>query len=612
MKKIFITIIASSMIGIVFAQVPTQDPYPNIPIVAVNVNQYNFYIDSVSNLNEQQRPFGSVNNNTNPPTALSLAGISSGVHQLYAKVTDVNGKPSILAIGNFYMEGDNLYQNAPPAANNMDKYSFYIDSVSTINEQSQTFLATNNNTAAPSAISLTGVNSGVHQLYAKVTDFTGKPSIINVGNFYMNGDNLYQNAPSAATNINRYSFYIDSVSSVNEQPFSFSVTNNNTSPPPPISLAGVASGVHQLYTKVTDINGIPSITNIGNFYMGGDNLYQNAPTPAVNINRYEFYVDSVTNVNIQPLSFATGLNNVTPTTNIDLTGVIPGVHNLYARVFDVNNIPSIVNLGSFSMDQNFKYQNAPAAAPTVANMEYYVDTDPGYGLGSPIALAANTNVVITNLPVTIPTTLGLGMHIFHIRSKQNPWSIDEAISFNVGGVVPNTWSFITAKLQAAQTLVTWGTEQEVNSLKFDVERSVNGIQFIKIGEQQAAGNSSSLKTYNFIDTKPETGFNYYRIKQIDVDGSVHYSTIVKVLHTKNIKEAFIAPNPVVDVINLVEPIATNINTLEVYDSKGTLVLRKVVNSSVQLYSLPVTNLPTGKYVLKINYDKSTKSIVFVK
>jgi Secretion system C-terminal sorting domain len=219
---------------------------------------------------------------------------------------------------------------------------------------------------------------------------------------------------------------------------------------------------------------------------------------------------------------------------------------------------------------------------------------------------------LTNVPITIPSNLSIGIHNFHIRSKQNPWSIDNAKTFNVGGVVPNTWSFITAKLQAAQILVTWGTEQEVNSLKFDVERSVNGIQFNKIGEQQAAGNSSTLKTYSFVDTKPETGFNYYRVKQIDVDGSVHYSAIVKVLHTQNIKEAFIAPNPVVDVVNLVEPIATNINTLEVYDSKGTLVLRKVVNSAVQLYSLPVTNLPTGKYVLKINYGKRTKSLVFVK
>jgi Secretion system C-terminal sorting domain len=255
---------------------------------------------------------------------------------------------------------------------------------------------------------------------------------------------------------------------------------------------------------------------------------------------------------------------------------------------------------------------AAAAPPNTCNLEYFIDNDPGFGNGTPIAVTPNTNLQLTNVPITIPSNLSIGIHNFHIRSKQNPWSIDNAKTFNVGGVVPNTWSYITAKLQDAQTLISWGTEQEINSLKFDVERSVNGIQFIKIGEQQAAGNSSTLINYNFIDTKPETGFNYYRVKQIDVDGSVHYSAIVKVLYTQNIKEAFIAPNPVVDVINLVEPIAVNINSIEIFDSRGAVVLRKNINSKVQLYSLQVATLSKGNYVVKINYEKSTKSLVFVK
>jgi Secretion system C-terminal sorting domain len=614
MKKIFITIVASSMFGSVYAQQPTQDPYPDAPAAAVNINQYALYIDSVSNVNEQLKPFAATNNNTVAPTAISLTGVISGVHQLYVKVTDINGKPSIFNIGNFYMEGDNLYQNAPPTATNINKYSFYIDSVSNLNEQAQSFAATNNNTVAPSPVSLTGVVSGVHQLYAKVTDVAGKPSIIAVGNFYMQGDNLYQNAPALATNVNKYSFYIDSVSNVNEQPVSFTATNNYTVAPPPISLTGVISGVHQLYAKVTDLNGKPSIMNVGNFYMEGDNLYQNAPPAAVNINRYEFYVDSVTNVNIQPLSFAAGLNNVTPSTSIDLAGVIPGVHYLYARVFDVNNKPSIVNLGSFLMDLIYRYPNAPIAAPPIANMEYFLDNDPGYGLGTPITVSGtSTNEQLTNVVINFPGGFPAGVHYIHIRSKQNPWSIDNVVPFTTTGtVVPLTWQFVKAQLVSNTTLVSWATSQEINTSKFEIEHSADGTSFVKIGEVGAAGNSSTVSNYNFTHIKPVTGFNYYRIKQIDADGSFKYSVIVKVLNRNDINQTIIAPNPVVDVLNIVEPYTTFISSVEVFDSKGALVIRKVVNSDEQVYSLPVSNLAKGNYILKVNYKTENKTFSFVK
>lgn len=602
------------MFGFVQGQVPTQDPYPNAPAAAVNINQYSLYIDSVSSMSQQIQTFTAVPTNIIAALSVNLTGTTTGVHQLYVKVITVDGKPSIFNVGNFYMEGDNLYQNAPLAATNINKYSFFIDSVSNINEQQQSFTATNNNTVAPSLISLAGVNTGVHQLYAKVTDINGKPSIINVGDFYMTGDNLYQNAPPVAINIDKYSFFIDSVSNLNEQVNNFTATNNSTVAPPPISLAGVSTGVHQLYAKVTAVDGKPSIMNIGNFYMEGDNLYQNAPPAAVNINRYEFYVDSVTNVNIQPLSFSVGANNVTASTNIDLTGVIPGVHYLYARVYDINNKPSIVNLGSFAMEQIFRYQNAASAAPPIASMEYFLDNDPGYGLGTPITVSGtNTNEQLTNVIINFPGGFPAGVHYIHVRSKQNPWSIDNVVPFTTTvSVVPLTWQFVKAQLINNTTLVSWATSQETNTNKFEIEHSADGASFVKLGEVAAAGNSSTVSNYNFTHLKPVAGFNYYRIKQIDIDGSFKYSVIVKVLNRNDIKQTIIAPNPVVDVLNIVEPATKFINMVEVYDSKGTLVIRKVVNADVQVFSLPVSTLIKGNYILSIKYKNETNTISFIK
>ncbi len=613
MKKIFISIIASSMFGFAYAQLPTQDPYPNAPAAAVDLNQYAIYIDSIRAVNEQLKPFTATNNNTVAPSAISLAGVQSGVHQLYIKVMATDGKSSIFAMGIFYMEGDNLYQNAPPTATNINQYAFYIDSVRNANEQLIPFTATNNNTVAPAPISLSGVTSGVHQLYAKVLATDGKPSIVNLGNFYIEGDNRYQNPPLAATNINQYSFYIDSVRIVNEQLNPFAATNNNTAAPSPISLTGVISGVHQLYAKVTSTDGKPSIFNIGNFYMEGDNRYQNTPPAAVNINRYEFYIDSVRSVNSQPVSFTAGLNNVSPNANVDLTAVLPGVHQLYARVFDVNNKPSIVNLGSFLMDQIFRYPNAPAAAAPIANMEYYLDTDPGYGLGTPIVVSGtNTNEQLTNVVINFPNGFPAGLHYIHLRSKQNPWSIDNVVPFTTTGIVPLDWQYVKAQLINNETLVSWATSQEINTSKFEIEHSVDGVNFAKIGNQNAAGNSNSTSYYNFTHLKPVAGFNYYRIKQIDINGAYKYSVIVKVLNKNDIKETIIAPNPVADILNVVEPASIFIISMDVYDTKGSLLIHKNIQSDVQVYSLPVSLLKMGNYILKINYKNDSKSVRFIK
>ena len=613
MKKIFLTIPALYIFSFVCAQAPTQDPYPNAPLVAANINQYALYVDSVSNINQQTQTFAATSNNTTAALSMNLAGTLTGVHQVFVKAVDVNGKPSIFSVGIFYMEGDNLYQNIPQAATNINKYSFYLDSVTNVNEQPQNFVATNNNSAAPSAISLTGVTSGVHQLYAKVYDVAGKPSVFAIGNFYMDGTNLYQNVPAVATNINKYSFYIDSVTNVNEQLQSFAATNNNTAAPSAISLTGVASGVHQLYAKVIDLSGKPSIINMGNFFMTGENLYQNIPSAAVNINRYEFFVDSISNVNIQPLSFVAVANNISPIANINLAAVSPGVHYLYARVFDVNNKPSIVNLGSFAMEQIFRYANAPVLPPSVANMEYYFDTDPGFGLAIPITVSgSSTNEQLTNVVITFPNTFPAGIHYFHIRSKQNPWSIDNVVPFSSAGVVPLTWQFVKAELVNLTTMVSWATSQEINTSKFYIEHSADGINFIKVGEVAAAGNSSTVSKYNFLHLKPVTGFNFYRIKQFDKDGRFTYSQIVKVLYRNNLLETIIAPNPVVNVLNIVEPKVRFIKTVQVYDSKGALIINKMVNAETQVYSLQVISLQKGNYILKINYQDKTKSFSFIK
>jgi hypothetical protein len=112
--------------------------------------------------------------------------------------------------------------------------------------------------------------------------------------------------------------------------------------------------------------------------------------------------------------------------------------------------------------------------------------------------------------------------------------------------------------------------------------------------------------------QPVTGFNYYLIKQIDNDGTYKYSIIVTVLKKEGMEHTIIAPNPVKNILYVVEPKQTFIESAEIYSTSGTLLLRKTINADVQLYSLPVSNLTSAAYIIKINYKNESRSYRFIK
>lgn len=79
-----------------------------------------------------------------------------------------------------------------------------------------------------------------------------------------------------------------------------------------------------------------------------------------------------------------------------------------------------------------------------------------------------------------------------------------------------------------QNTLSWATATETNNDHFEIERSLDAINFKKIKEILGAINSLETKQYSFIDSNPELGINYYRLKQVDLDGSYKYAPIIDV------------------------------------------------------------------------------------
>jgi hypothetical protein len=126
----------------------------------------------------------------------------------------------------------------------------------------------------------------------------------------------------------------------------------------------------------------------------------------------------------------------------------------------------------------------------------------------------------------------------------------------------------------------WVTASENNSHLFEIEKSINGIDFDVITTTKAAGESIELLNYTEYDRSPTQGLSYYRLKQIDNDGTYNYSNTVSVVYGSKSKVKLI-PNPSNGLIATLMLKDLNYNnendaTIEVYSSTGELVYSKIV------------------------------------
>ena len=166
-------------------------------------------------------------------------------------------------------------------------------------------------------------------------------------------------------------------------------------------------------------------------------------------------------------------------------------------------------------------------------------------------------------------------------------------------VLPITWLSFSGILQNGKTILNWTLAKEQNNKEFIIERSNDGIQWTKLFTVLSKGNTSSQSYYNASDTKPVTGINFYRIKQVDHDGRFTYSTILKIEVAKDGTSFIVHPNPANDILNYELLNSGNeVNILfKLYSTECKLLKQLHVNNKYGSFS--VKDLPAGIYLLTI-------------
>ncbi len=208
-----------------------------------------------------------------------------------------------------------------------------------------------------------------------------------------------------------------------------------------------------------------------------------------------------------------------------------------------------------------------------------------------------TSCVDTVLHVNLPTAKRIK---FKDISSASGYQVDfDSVYFKSVLPLPARFAAINANLVSNLVKVNWTSDVEVNTATYSIEKSTNGVDFKEIGKIFA----SNSRNYSWIDPTPVNGINYYRIKSVDNNGSLNYSTAVKVI--RQIKTGIsIFPNPVLDrKMNVqLDGFEAGKYTLNVFNINGQKVLTTSINmensSIAQTIALP-NSTKAGVYQVEL-------------
>ena len=203
---------------------------------------------------------------------------------------------------------------------------------------------------------------------------------------------------------------------------------------------------------------------------------------------------------------------------------------------------------------------------------------------------------------------------FYSSSWPNPVSFSGASTINnpkkaaiwaIGNnqLLPVELSSFTVEIQQEKVILDWQTASETNNKGWNIQQSTNGHSWKIIDWVSGKGDGGSHYTYT--DSSPTNGTSFYRLEQVDVDGTKAYSKIKSV--ELAYKKQAIYPNPVTDILRYKGFEQGAI--FKFYNSLGELILTQEVHGNEPV---DMSGLLMGVYFLRVEEGSSMFSFRILK
>ena len=161
-----------------------------------------------------------------------------------------------------------------------------------------------------------------------------------------------------------------------------------------------------------------------------------------------------------------------------------------------------------------------------------------------------------------------------------------------------------ANCKGAQVEVKWSTVSESNNQHFNLETSTDKLNWKQLVRVNGAGNSSAVKNYSYINTITTSGVNFYRLQQVDFDGTYTYSGVITTTPCNESATVInLSPNPVKGLlhINQLGNNTQNIKSVSVINSLGKISH----DENVSTQEIDFSNKPNGVYFVYIEFESET-------
>lgn len=227
-------------------------------------------------------------------------------------------------------------------------------------------------------------------------------------------------------------------------------------------------------------------------------------------------------------------------------------------------------------------------APTIQTTSTYIQlTGKGAIYPNPVIIFKINTATVRSIEIQAKSmnTGNAGFYFSHAKTSALPIDL---LNFDVSSVENNYVNLY------------WRTASEINNDFFNIERSINGVDWEIVKDIDGAGNSSSMLNYSTKDYNPYSGISYYRLKQTDFDGQFSYSKIRSV-NSGKIEDSKIEiyPIPANDKVTIAGS-KNEIEQITIYSVLGqdvTSLTQQIENNKTKLV-IDLSKLTSGIYYLK--------------
>lgn len=233
----------------------------------------------------------------------------------------------------------------------------------------------------------------------------------------------------------------------------------------------------------------------------------------------------------------------------------------------------------------------------ILNSASHPTSTTGSGAATGSVLAAGTNITQLVFNIYMRGDGGESSWSGNNMHMGDAWLIGVSAETSMF-VLPVKISDFTASAKGNSTLLQWTTASEQNVDHFVIQYSQDGMSWQNIGEAKASGNSNNPIDYNYVQYSPAAGNNFYRIAEVDIDGSYTYTAVQEVSYSQPGVALSFFPNPARDRVTVITGSGL-VKAAEVLTIDGKVLQQVTGFRSGE--SIDLSRYPAGIYILLLQH-----------